>query len=320
MDKLVLTVKPENFIKNQNYDNNFLCKPAVYSLKDGSVIGENKYYCNTEFVNYDISEIGLKVSFNPNKVAKVKQLEPVNYNQFQNSIDYVSEVSKKVGLNYDVSSAKIYRYDNNYDFQTEKEYHNYISIFSNLHCSIKNARKKNEVNTYYFNNKSNEIAVYDKSKHNEINKIDTISNIIRFETRRLKISNSNKMMLSDITKDKFDIIRISDKNYILNNLFNKNINVLETEIQSIIKQNFSNDVETISYISGLTVVEIAMLLFNNDTEKVIGLFKINNARTNNKQYQRNIKFVKKYIKDIGYLKNETIELYFELKEKLSKVA
>ena len=310
-DKLHLTVKRENVEQNSNFGNNFESRRT-----ETTQIGKNlenvtnlKWFCNRESVNMTMNGSGLLVQFNPNKLTKAPYGKYIPFNQYKDLINEQTELIHSLGIDIDLWSARIARYDNSFDLHISKPYKEYFPLFNSILPNIRQSRKRTNVDTLYYGNRTTEIAIYDKLT--EVLKqtgLDYGSNLLRVELRHLK--NNTKYKFLPRTEIDYMKQRSDAKNHLDNYLFSNKPEVLSDSLKQRITQIFYNEGTMIDILKSICST---VLIPEADYYKTI----LKQSSTDSTKRRNN-----RFIKEILQLGIDTIDLqenYDELKERFGSI-
>ena len=312
-DKLILHFKPHQYKQSKKVDNYFTThkiEPPKFKILSNDII---KQFCNTDNLNADINGYGLKVSFNPNKINGYKyNTHPLTYKEFENAIKETQENLYNIGIDTNITVGNIIRYDTSFDIILPQNYIKYeplISTLANTTKPLRRGKNRMQSNTLYVGNKSNEIAIYDKTKEQELSE-----NVIRIENRHLKIKTKNKIQLSTVTPEKFKLIRTQDKKQIQQVIFNKNPYLMLNEANEFMIELLTSDLTRSQmykehFIYGLINLQSNHPYLTNSFLKT--------SKTSN-NYQRNNRINNDLQQNLYTSGNNIIQTYQELKTLFQK--
>lgn len=308
-DKLALHFKANEFERTKQFDNYFTTDLITRNNAGASTTYFEKSFRNAEKYNADISNKGLLISFNPNKINnRVYNFENLPYSDFLHSVNEIEEEINQSGIDVKFNNGKIVRYDNSFDIQTKYPYSEYSPLLKTLvpnNKAIRQARKRIYEGTVYFGNKSSETTIYNKTLESNLN-ID----VIRFEHKHLKLPKDNKPLLKNITENEYYQRRKKDKNRIGIQLFITKPEILENKhleyFAYLLKEGFSN--------SNINKLFAYNCIRNEGLETVLDLLTVPKK---DKYYQKNSRYRKDLISSL-VLSSDFLPLYNELEQLFRK--
>lgn len=219
------------FIENGLFDYNkqrFNRRPNEdIDPESGEIKSFPKAYRNEEknggLLAVDISPFGAYFRFNPNKIMK-KQIgsTPLNFQELKDSINTVeSYLSDNKIMNCDMGRARISRFDNSFDLKTPDSFDSYLPIIRTLvsdQQAVRNGKQWVYESSVYLDNKSTQIAIYDKGKEQSLP-----CNYMRLEFRHLRTRSTKfaGIFINKLTPDRYYSIRESDKSKITSYVFGR---------------------------------------------------------------------------------------------------
>lgn len=261
---------------------------------------------------------GLRIDYNPNKISERVPTENLSYSQFKESTKIVENELREIGINTNIESARIYKYHSSFDVKPKHKYRYFLPTILTLkpQREIRKAEKRIIENTFYFQNKSEQITIYNKQLESNLP-----FHCIRFEHRKNKIRNE-KLHLNDVSEDYYYFAKYESKSRIEDCIFsydteNKSKSISEL-LLSLILLNYKPN-EIVKYIAAFAVnadLKEIELTINQLTKQIKS--RINNNERN-PQYTT-VSKIKQIIEDYKVLPYDCIEPYRELKQLFQKVS
>lgn len=226
-DKIQLYISNENFKQNNQFDNHFAYKCQTVVLPESEIETKESWFCNSDGFQTDINGFGCRVSFNPNKINGLPySLNPLPFKTISDTFDIIEADLHCIGIDANLKSARIARFDNSFDLPISQKYSEYEPLIKSLATNVKPLRRGKTTineNSLYVGNKSNEICIYDKTTEATLTE-----NIVRIEFRHLKTAKL-KLNFNSINEKRYYDLRKKDKNVIVEHIFNKKPILLEDD-------------------------------------------------------------------------------------------
>lgn len=312
MDKLGLFSPIGNYQLRPG--NSFDSKQTITTLS-GIEYRNVKMWYNGEGMKADIDRRGLRVEFNPNKLASItpgtNNLTP---DDLRNVVYAVNEEIDKAGLDVKLEDSFISRYDHAFDIEPKHPYFKYYPVLRSIVPFEGNHDKNDHVKeSLYFGNDSKKCIIYDKQIEQNLP-----SPTIRFEFRALKaktIKIFKNLTFKNFTDDFYYDLRSKDKAR-----FSKKVFSIVPEVLS--KTTLANffylleNCSSIPQINKLFTLKTLQECGLNDELRIDDMFRIPREHPSYKKYL-------KYRNDIKLSRqwdNIFVERYTELKSLFEKAS
>ena len=198
--------------------------PYLMTTGEGEEIFANKMFHNSEVATFDINQRGMLISFNPSKyyhqyhlMTDVQQLNAVT--------EDIQQELEKVGIDTDMSEARIVRLDLTKQAEMIHPISNYAPLFSFL--KGKRLTSKQYPSGFNFGNKSSETVFYDKREEIWYKHKEQIAekNFLRAEVKWKKpkpvATDTGLITYSDLMNIDSETLTESYDNYLNKRLFSK---------------------------------------------------------------------------------------------------
>jgi hypothetical protein len=277
------------------------------------------FYADDTFSAFKDSR-GLRIDFNPNKILDVKPCTQIEHKELQQSISIVETHLKSIGIDCNVNNAKVYKYHQCFDIEPHKPYKSYLPMILTLKPKreIRKSEKKIIENSFYMQNKTQIVSIYDKSKESNLD-----YNCIRFEHRINKMPKQDKFLLGSLNDDYFRYIRQNSYRIIKDTIFTYADDAIEKELNlsalclNLVNADYkANDIMKIIFANSVNADLQARSISENELFKSVK--SRNSDDTRNAQYNQVIA-LKKILNSFKMLDVSTLEPYKELKEYYYKI-
>lgn len=312
-DKTHIYIPLEHFYLKENNKFDYEERRVITS---GITKTFKKRYINAAKYSIDLDTYrGLLIKYNPNKIMNIPiGSQVMEYKQLNESLEYMNNVLYESGLEVDIKKHGILtRYDNSYDLKTKEAYKSYLPLVQTLAPikSIRQGKTRLIENTWYSGNKKDIVTIYDKTRESGLD-----FNCIRFEARH-KLRDKNRIPVKQISEKTYLHLRNQDKQFIKDNIFVRNPQVLESEYLPFISDLMNTDLD-MKNIQKAVFIVVVKNECNKHQLSLDTLFRV--ARYEDKEYNRNRRIVREMNKSLLLLNSELRDLYYELSYKFSEVA
>jgi hypothetical protein len=330
IDKIALTTR--DFSVNNITKELFAINPntkqgggelPIFTDLSGQKLEANSYNHFSKKIGayYGVNKHGLKIEFNPSNIYHPYNLITAG-EQLNQTYNLIQKDLKNIGINVDLSEMKTTRVD----IASQDEMQHHPLIYSNAFRQLNGNRqsKKEEPNSFYFQNKEHQVCFYNKreqllDKYGNGYELNVPKNFMRAEIRALKsgsvLRNIGIKKASEILLLDFDTCKNIRDDYMNKNIFN----LRQLGKQQVI--NFESELKQwqhtrerfpkgyLKHYLALNGVNELLLRFGGF--EGIGLF-LREAGESRKVINSHLKYLKTLVLERAFLTKESNEITTEI--------
>lgn len=220
-----------------------------YLLTDavGREIRAHKIWHNTTQASITINQLGLNLSFNPDKIINPYQLSEINSSGFNDALSVVDKHLHKIGIKVNIEQMKLNRVDLAKQEQMNYSVWQYSDAFRLL-ASKRKMSKRTYLETQTIGNTQHQVCFYDKEQELSdlgLKNYITEKNLMRAEIRMLKSNCTKRIMHAETLKD-LRRLHPADVSEIYSGYMQKNI--FKGTISEQLMLNFDEEVDFIRHL------------------------------------------------------------------------
>lgn len=322
-DKLAFSII--DFDDDATVSKNFLSNVHLNKIRSNAELNEQEkekfskmydkrveYHQNGIYIAKDIR--GLYVEYNPNKLLSVQPTQQITFDNLKESFNIVNHQLNEIGIKCNLNESKVQKYHQCFDVAPNEQYSYYLPTILTLKPKreIRNSDKKIFENSFYMQNKTQQVTIYNKAKEASLD-----FNCIRLEHRINKLPKNDKFLIGNLNDDYFRYLKQNSYRIIEQTVFsylNDDTISNENNLASMLLNLVANNSTSKDIIQGIFATVV-----NDDLQKrditANQLFKHIKARniddTRNPQYTT-VQAIKRILDNFKLLNLETLEPYKKL--------